>query len=182
VSRRQRFKGGETVTCLASGTRLPPHDPCLLMGARAAPKHTTGGGASSCTPQAATSYDGHSLHVATFWARRTWVAFTNCLEIVHRATLDDSLSALAPRNSVDESGTAMAHDGASSISVTVRVRPFTIREAAQLSKSDDHTLFLGEGSLAGAPTSRINSKGIKPVIKVLDEKCLYGRSCRYLRA
>ncbi|KAF1936581.1 kinesin family protein-like protein [Clathrospora elynae] len=66
----------------------------------------------------------------------------------------------------------MAPDGASSISVTVRVRPFTIREAAQLTRSDDQTLFLGDGSLAGLPTPKLNSKGIRPVIKVLDEKCL----------
>jgi kinesin family protein 18/19 len=52
------------------------------------------------------------------------------------------------------------------------VRPFTIREAAQLSKCDDQALFLGDGSLAAAPTPRLSSKGIKPVIKVLDEKCL----------
>lgn len=68
----------------------------------------------------------------------------------------------------------MASAGASSIAVTVRVRPFTIREAAQLTKTDDSTLFLGEGSLAAAPTPRISSKGgIRPVIKVLDERCLY---------
>jgi hypothetical protein len=70
----------------------------------------------------------------------------------------------------------MAADGASSISVTVRVRPFTIREAAQLTKSDDQTLFLGDGSLAAAPTPKLSSKGIRPVIKVIDEKCLYGIS------
>ncbi|KAL1596441.1 tubulin-dependent ATPase kip3 [Paraconiothyrium brasiliense] len=66
----------------------------------------------------------------------------------------------------------MAADGASSISVTVRVRPFTIREAAQLAKCDDTTLFLGDGSLAAAPTPKLHSKGIRPVIKVIDEKCL----------
>jgi kinesin family protein 18/19 len=66
-----------------------------------------------------------------------------------------------------------ASDGASSISVTVRVRPFTIREAAQLSKTDDQTLFLGDGSLAAAPTPKLHQKGIKPVLKVVDEKCLY---------
>ncbi|KAF2875862.1 P-loop containing nucleoside triphosphate hydrolase protein [Massariosphaeria phaeospora] len=66
----------------------------------------------------------------------------------------------------------MAANGASSISVTVRVRPFTIREAAQLAKCDDHTLFLGEGSLAAAPTPRLHQKGIRPVIKVVDERCL----------
>ncbi|OAF58397.1 kinesin-like protein Klp5 [Pseudogymnoascus destructans] len=62
--------------------------------------------------------------------------------------------------------------GASSISVTVRVRPFTLKEAAQLKKCDDGTIFLGDGSLAAAPTSRITNKGIHPVIKVVDDKCL----------
>jgi kinesin family protein 18/19 len=67
---------------------------------------------------------------------------------------------------------------ASSISVTVRVRPFTIREAAQVTRNDDQTLFLGDGSLAGLPTPKVSSKGIRPVIKVMDEKCLYGeRAC-----
>jgi kinesin family member 18/19 len=65
-----------------------------------------------------------------------------------------------------------AADGASSISVTVRVRPFTIREAAQLTKTDDGQLFLGDGSLAAAPTPRLAQKGIRSVIKVMDEKCL----------
>ncbi|KAK6386931.1 tubulin-dependent ATPase kip3 [Exophiala oligosperma] len=62
--------------------------------------------------------------------------------------------------------------GASSISVTVRVRPFTIREAAQLTKCDETTIFLGDGSLAAAPTPKLSQKGIRPVIKVVDEKCL----------
>jgi hypothetical protein len=53
-----------------------------------------------------------------------------------------------------------------------RVRPFTIREAAQLTKSDDSPLFLGDGSLAGVPTPKLSVKGIRPVIKVVDEKCL----------
>ncbi len=64
-------------------------------------------------------------------------------------------------------------DGASSISVTVRVRPFTIREAAQLAKCDDGPFFLGDGSLAAAPTPLLKQKGLKPVIKVVDDKCLY---------
>jgi len=63
-------------------------------------------------------------------------------------------------------------DGASSISVTIRVRPFTIREAAQLTKCDDSTIFLGEGSLAAAPTAKLNKKGLRPIIKVVDDKCL----------
>ncbi|TAQ91548.1 hypothetical protein B7494_g26 [Chlorociboria aeruginascens] len=67
---------------------------------------------------------------------------------------------------------ALADAGASSISVTVRVRPFTIREAAQITKCDDGTLFLGDGSLAGLPTPKLGQKGIRPVIKVIDDKCL----------
>ena len=40
-------------------------------------------------------------------------------------------------------------------------------------KCDDGTLFLGDGSLAGVPTPKLGGKGIRPVIKVIDEKCLY---------
>lgn len=65
----------------------------------------------------------------------------------------------------------MASD-ASSISVTVRVRPFTIQEAAQITKTDDGISFLGEGSLAGAPTPKLGGRGIHPVIKVIDDRCL----------
>lgn len=84
-----------------------------------------------------------------------------------------------------------ASDGASSISVAIRVRPFTVlrsrfhkqsqwtntfqvREAAQLTHVTDGPLFLGDGSLAGAPAPRLISKGIRPVLKVVDDKCLYG--------
>jgi len=63
-------------------------------------------------------------------------------------------------------------DGASSIQVTVRVRPFTIREAAQLTKTDDGPLFLGDGSLAAVPAPKLGHKGLRSVIKVVDEKCL----------
>lgn len=63
-------------------------------------------------------------------------------------------------------------DGASSISVAVRVRPFTIREAAQLTKTDDGPLFLGDGSLAAVPAPKLGQKGLRPVIKVVDDKCL----------
>ncbi|KAG9249255.1 P-loop containing nucleoside triphosphate hydrolase protein [Calycina marina] len=62
--------------------------------------------------------------------------------------------------------------GASSISVTVRVRPFTIREAAQITKCEDGVTFLGDASLAGAPTQKLGGKGIRQVIKVMDDKCL----------
>lgn len=65
-----------------------------------------------------------------------------------------------------------ASDGASSISVAVRVRPFTIREAAQITRSDDGPLFLGEGALAGVPTPKLNQKGIRSIVKVIDDRCL----------
>ncbi|KAI1431770.1 kinesin motor domain-containing protein [Xylaria sp. CBS 124048] len=62
--------------------------------------------------------------------------------------------------------------GASSITVAVRVRPFTIREAAQLQRHDDGTVFLGDGSMAAAPTPKLKQSGIRSVIKVIDDKCL----------
>ncbi|KAI1350770.1 kinesin motor domain-containing protein [Xylaria sp. FL0043] len=62
--------------------------------------------------------------------------------------------------------------GASSITVAVRVRPFTIREAAQIQRHDDGTVFLGDGSLAGAPTPKLKQSGIRSVIKVIDDRCL----------
>ncbi|KAJ5551543.1 hypothetical protein N7535_000513 [Penicillium sp. DV-2018c] len=65
-----------------------------------------------------------------------------------------------------------ASDGASSISVAVRVRPFTIREAAQITRCDDGPLFLGDGSFAGAPTPKLNQKGIRSIVKVIDDRCL----------
>ena len=65
-----------------------------------------------------------------------------------------------------------ASGGASSVSVAVRVRPFTIQEAAQLTKCDDGMRFLGDGSLAGVSTPKLIQKGIRPIIKVVDNRCL----------
>jgi hypothetical protein len=39
-------------------------------------------------------------------------------------------------------------------------------------KCDDSTIFLGDGSLASAPTPKLSQKGIRSVIKVVDDKCL----------
>lgn len=67
----------------------------------------------------------------------------------------------------------MADDGASSITVAVRVRPFTIKEAAQLARVEDGPLFLGDGALAGAAAQpRLQQKGLRPIIKVIDDRCL----------
>ncbi|KAL7268364.1 tubulin-dependent ATPase kip3 [Rhizina undulata] len=61
---------------------------------------------------------------------------------------------------------------ASSISVTVRVRPFTIREAAQLTRLDDGPTFFGDGSLASTPQPKITGKGLRRVVKVIDDRVL----------
>ncbi|KAK7587819.1 hypothetical protein V3481_010511 [Fusarium oxysporum f. sp. vasinfectum] len=74
---------------------------------------------------------------------------------------------------------ASAAAGQNSITVAVRVRPFTIREAAQLQKNDDGTLFLGDGSLAAAPTPKLHQRGIRNVIKVVDDRCLYAHRPHY---
>ncbi|KAM0262778.1 hypothetical protein ACHAQJ_001572 [Trichoderma viride] len=66
----------------------------------------------------------------------------------------------------------MSDAGQSSITVAVRVRPFTIREAAQLQRNDDGTIFLGDGSFASAPTPKLHQRGIRNVIKVVDDRCL----------
>ncbi|POR39685.1 Kinesin-like protein 5 [Tolypocladium paradoxum] len=66
----------------------------------------------------------------------------------------------------------MVDPGQSSITVAVRVRPFTIREAAQLQKTDENTVFLGDGSLAGLPTPKLHQRGLRSVIKVVDDRCL----------
>lgn len=47
-----------------------------------------------------------------------------------------------------------------------------VREAAQLTHVPDGPLFLGDGSLAGIPTPKLIQKGIRPVLKVVDDKCL----------
>ncbi|EFQ33653.1 kinesin motor domain-containing protein [Colletotrichum graminicola] len=65
----------------------------------------------------------------------------------------------------------VADPNAASITVAVRVRPFTIREAAQLTRNDEGTVFLGDGSLAAAPP-KLQRGGIRPVIKVVDDRCL----------
>lgn len=69
----------------------------------------------------------------------------------------------------------------SSISVTVRVRPFTAAEQAHLQHNTKQPMFLGDGSLAAAQnsgpqvnpfTSRFAGKGIRKIINVVDDKML----------
>ncbi|KAG0639910.1 P-loop containing nucleoside triphosphate hydrolase protein [Tuber brumale] len=60
----------------------------------------------------------------------------------------------------------------SSISVTVRVRPFSIREAAQVTRIEDSPSFFGDGSLIAAPPPKLTGKGIRSVVKVIDDRVL----------
>ncbi|KAK6522897.1 kinesin-like protein Klp5, variant 2 [Arthrobotrys megalospora] len=69
-------------------------------------------------------------------------------------------------------GSSTMQSSASSIQVTVRVRPFTIREAAQITKIDDGPTFFGDGNLAGTPKPSLTNKGIRRVIKVVDDQFL----------
>lgn len=39
-------------------------------------------------------------------------------------------------------------------------------------KTDEGTLFLGDGSMAAAPTPKLNQRGLRSVIKVVDDRCL----------
>lgn len=40
-------------------------------------------------------------------------------------------------------------------------------------RNDDSTVFLGDGSLAGVPAPKLHQRGIRSVIKVVDDRCLY---------
>ena len=52
------------------------------------------------------------------------------------------------------------------------INRLTQKLIAGRTKCEDGTLFLGDGSLAGVPTPKLGQKGIRPVIKVVDDKCL----------
>ncbi|KAK4642605.1 tubulin-dependent ATPase kip3 [Podospora bellae-mahoneyi] len=39
-------------------------------------------------------------------------------------------------------------------------------------RNDDSTVFLGDGSLAAAPTPKLHQRGLRSVIKVVDDRCL----------
>ncbi|BFZ55494.1 tubulin-dependent ATPase kip3 [Savitreella phatthalungensis] len=62
----------------------------------------------------------------------------------------------------------------SSISVNVRVRPFTVKESSQIAPQQEERLFLGDGALASNPTTTMTAaqRGIRKVIQVLDERVL----------
>lgn len=62
----------------------------------------------------------------------------------------------------------------SSISVAVRVRPFTETEDNKLIKSENEGCFLGDGSLSNESNTRsiTTPKGIRKIISVVDDKML----------
>lgn len=61
----------------------------------------------------------------------------------------------------------------SSISVTVRVRPFTPSEENKLVRESNEPLFVGDGLLQGAASEeRSGTRGIRKVVKVVDDKML----------
>lgn len=80
---------------------------------------------------------------------------------------------LPSRSQVNTAIAHAAHAESLLIATAVRVRPFTIREAAQLQRTDGDTVFLGDGSLAAAPTPKLKTSGIRSVVKVVDDRCLY---------
>ena len=54
-------------------------------------------------------------------------------------------------------------------------KPRTRRERANFPsrvRNDDSTLFLGDGSLAAAPTPKLHQRGLRSVIKVVDDRSL----------
>lgn len=61
----------------------------------------------------------------------------------------------------------------SSISVNIRVRPFTVKEASQIAPVHEERQFLGDGALASNVSSQAPSqRGIRKIIQVLDERVL----------
>lgn len=61
----------------------------------------------------------------------------------------------------------------SSISVAVRVRPFTATEETKLVRESNEPLFVGDGLLRGTATEDRNGpRGIRKVVKVVDDKML----------
>lgn len=114
----------------------------------------------------------HSFATKTPGSGHHHLLATSKRAFTHIARHCSSPSWLERSSSSSTNMAAAGVDGASSIQVTVRVRPFTIREAAQLTRSDEGPMFLGDGSLASAPAPHMKQKGIRPVIKVVDEKCL----------
>ncbi|KAK0736019.1 P-loop containing nucleoside triphosphate hydrolase protein [Apiosordaria backusii] len=58
---------------------------------------------------------------------------------------------------------------ASSIMCECDLLPF---EKLRNFRNDDSTVFLGDGSLAAAPTPKLHQRGLRSVIKVVDDRCL----------
>jgi kinesin family protein 18/19 len=68
----------------------------------------------------------------------------------------------------------------SSISVAIRVRPFSAKESAQLAPKDDYQPFLGDGGLSAGSTSKVvhgtgpglRTKYLRSIVSPVDDKVL----------
>jgi kinesin family member 18/19 len=54
----------------------------------------------------------------------------------------------------------------------VRVRPFNTKEIPHLTSIKDSPCWVGEGSLAATPQTKLSTKGIRRVVQVVDERVL----------
>ncbi|GAO50205.1 hypothetical protein G7K_4339-t1 [Saitoella complicata NRRL Y-17804] len=61
---------------------------------------------------------------------------------------------------------------ASSITVAVRVRPFTVKESGNLAQTPEGQTFSGDGALAASSLPKLQPKGIRKIVQVLDEHVL----------
>ncbi|CCG82907.1 Kinesin family protein [Taphrina deformans PYCC 5710] len=60
----------------------------------------------------------------------------------------------------------------SSISVNIRVRPFTVKESSQMQPELQEKQFFSDGALASNMNSTPTGKGLRKIIQVLDERVL----------
>lgn len=42
-------------------------------------------------------------------------------------------------------------------------------------------MFLGDGSMAAAPAPKLHTRGLRSIVKVVDDRCLYAPSPSHLR-
>ncbi|KAG6000460.1 hypothetical protein E4U21_005414 [Claviceps maximensis] len=53
---------------------------------------------------------------------------------------------------------------------------------SSITVADDSPVFLGDGSLAGVPAPKLHQRGLRSVIKVVDDRCLYVQNDRRLQS
>lgn len=94
----------------------------------------------------------------------------------HIRTLHSSSDGIQPHNTSLELRTTTMSE--SSITVTVRIRPFSEKEAAQLAPQAGPLPFLGDGGLGGSPAKPLGgapglrTRFLRPIISPVDDKVL----------